>query len=56
VFRSALGGFGRSRKHHLESDSEFFGEVEVFCELIKHPDRTWDPDEAKLFVVGGKRR
>jgi len=51
VFRNALGGFGRGRRNHVESDSEFFGEVEVFCELIKHPDRTWDPDEASLFIV-----
>jgi hypothetical protein len=35
----------------LEKDSEFFGEVMVFCDLLKHPQRTWDPTNATLFIV-----
>jgi hypothetical protein len=47
AFGSTLGG----SKHRQEKDSEYFGEVELFCELLKHPSRTWEAEEATLFIV-----
>jgi len=35
----------------LEKESEFFGEVMVFCDLLKHPQRTWNASDASLFIV-----
>jgi len=34
-----------------ERDWEHFGEVLVWCDLIKHPQRTWTESEASLFLV-----
>jgi len=49
AFETVLGAVDDSP--YVEKNSEFFGEVKIWCDLLKHPRRTWDPDKASLFIV-----
>jgi len=50
AFETHLGGRQRGGYKH-EKESEFYGELKIWCELFMHPARTWDPLNATLFFV-----
>ncbi len=51
AFASVLGPQYSTRSRYIFQQSEFFGEVIIFCELLMHPSRTWNSSEAQLFIV-----
>lgn len=58
AFEEVLGGMaGPLRRPHQQSsrkalaESEFHGEVIIWCDLLTHPLRTWNRSEASLFIV-----